>query len=65
METNHLRTHRIKKGYSQEYVAFYLNITQKAYSKIENGHTKLTVNRLKELAIILDISKEEMLEYIK
>ncbi len=46
---------RTKKGYSQEYMAEKLSIGQKAYCKLENGKTKLSVTRLKEIAIILEI----------
>lgn len=46
---------RTKKGYSQEYMAEKLSIVQKSYGKIENGKTKLSVTRLKEIALILEI----------
>ena len=36
-----LRKIRRAKDYTQEYVAFELNISQKAYSEIEQGKTKM------------------------
>jgi len=49
-----IRLARNKKGYTQEYIAFKLNISQKTYNKLENGYTKLTVSRLKKIALILN-----------
>ena len=58
---------RIKKfrefrNYTQEYMAENLNITQRAYSSIENGKTQLTVDRLFEIAKILNVTVIELLE---
>ena len=49
------------KGYSQEYMAFRLDISQNAYSKLERGETKLTVRRFYEIAEILEISIDNLL----
>ncbi|MNV83727.1 helix-turn-helix protein [compost metagenome] len=49
------------KGYSQEYMAFRLNISQNAYSKLERGETELTVRRFYEIAEILEISIDSLL----
>jgi transcriptional regulator with XRE-family HTH domain len=46
---------RYEKNYSQEYLAKKLGITQKAYSKIENNETKLTVDTLVRIAEILEV----------
>ena len=43
-------------GYSQEYVASQLNITQQALSRIEQNPENATLNRLKELSLILGVS---------
>ncbi len=45
-----LRKLRIEKGYSQEYMAAKLGLSQSAYSKIERGKTKLTIERLERLS---------------
>ncbi len=50
-----LRLARNEKGYSQEYMAGKLGISQKAYSKLEKSQTKLTVSRLNEIAGILEL----------
>lgn len=61
METNSMhgtkiRTFRMLRGYSQEFMADKLNITQSTYSRIENDEHKLTVDILKQVAEVLGIS---------
>ncbi|AOM75953.1 helix-turn-helix domain-containing protein [Pedobacter steynii] len=56
-----IRVQRMIKGYSQEYMAFRLDISQNAYSKLERGETKLTVRRFYEIAEILEISIDSLL----
>ncbi|MDB5116915.1 MAG: helix-turn-helix protein [Mucilaginibacter sp.] len=51
-----IRLCRIEKEYSQNYIAYCLNISQKAYSKIENNQTELTVRRLIEISKILELN---------
>lgn len=60
--TENLRLLRRKMEYSQEYMAFMLNISQNAYSRLENGKTPLTVNRLFDICTLLKISPGELLE---
>jgi len=50
---NKIKTYRKDKGYSQEYMAFKLDISQAAYTNIENQTSKLSVERLIEIADIL------------
>ncbi len=50
-----IRIARLTKGYSQNYMAMQLDISQRAYSKIECGHTILSVERLLNIAVILEI----------
>lgn len=52
---------RLLREYSQEYMAQELNIGQNTYSKIENGKTALTKERLNYIAQILNV-EAEMLE---
>lgn len=52
---------RESKNYTQEYVAGKLSISQNTYSKIEGGETKLTTDRLQEIADILDVPIEELI----
>ena len=58
--THKLGLLRRKKEYSQEYLAFMLNISQNAYSRLENGKTPLTVNRLFEICALLQISPADL-----
>lgn len=62
MDRHFLRQHRLQKEFSQEYVAYKLNISQEAYSKIELGKTQLTIERLFEISTILEISVSEYLD---
>ena len=57
---------RIKKireyrNYTQQFMADSLDLSQNAYCKIENGTTKLTIDRLEEIATILDVPVESIL----
>ncbi len=54
----HLREQR---NYSQEYLASKLNISQRAYSKIETGETKLSVDNLFRIAETLETSINNVL----
>lgn len=56
-----IRIHRVIKNYSQEYMSWCLGISQAAYSQIESGQTKVTVDRVYEIAEILEISAFELL----
>ncbi len=51
-----IRKQRELKGYSQEYMADILNISQASYARIENEETKVTVERLYKIAEILNSS---------
>ena len=52
---------RNQKGLSHEYVAFKLKISQAAYCKIEKNYTKITVERLFQIAEILETNVSELL----
>jgi transcriptional regulator with XRE-family HTH domain len=51
-----IRIQRTIKNYSQEYMAFMLEISQPAYSKIERDETELTIQRVFDIAEILEIN---------
>jgi transcriptional regulator with XRE-family HTH domain len=57
-----IRKKREDKNYTQEYLAYKLNISQNAYSKIELSYTKITVERLFQIADILEINPMELLD---
>jgi transcriptional regulator with XRE-family HTH domain len=60
-----IRSKRIELNYTQEYLAAKLNISQNAYSKIELGYTKITVERLFQIADILETNIIELLNIEK
>lgn len=49
-----IRRIREQKGFSQEYLANELNISQATYARLENEDTKITVDRLFQIAKILN-----------
>jgi transcriptional regulator with XRE-family HTH domain len=60
-----IRDEREKQNLKQEYMAHRLHISQNAYSKIEIGQTKLTVDRLFQLAEVLDVPAINLLDIPK
>jgi transcriptional regulator with XRE-family HTH domain len=56
-----LRKYRELRNYSQDYVARKMGISQNAYSKIENNITQLTVNHIKLISQILEVSMMDLL----
>lgn len=51
-----IRKTREKRGFSQDYMANVLEISQASYARLENEDTKITVERLYKIAEILDSS---------
>lgn len=60
--TTHLRQKRIEKGYQQKDIAMFLKIGTSAYSKIENGKTKVTLDMAKAIAGFLKIPIQELID---
>lgn len=58
-----IRKIRELKSYSQEYVAGKLDLSVRAYSKIENGETQLTINRLNQISEILEVTPQQVLGF--
>jgi len=56
-----IRRTREQLNYTQEYLAAKLSISQNAYSKIELGYTKITVERLFQIAAILEVDVHELI----
>lgn len=50
-----IRKIRRLKDYSQEYMAYQLEITQKAYSDLENGKVRMKLKTMKKLSEILEV----------
>jgi transcriptional regulator with XRE-family HTH domain len=49
-----IREQRLAKGYTQDFMAIKLRISQNAYSKLESGITKITIDRLFLIAMVLE-----------
>jgi transcriptional regulator with XRE-family HTH domain len=49
-----IRKIRENRNYTQDYLAAKLKISQNAYSKLELGYTKITIERLFHIAAILE-----------
>lgn len=56
-----IRTLRRRKNLTQADMAIALEITQRAYSKIETGEVALKVDRLEEIAKLLNASVNDLL----
>jgi len=59
---NRIKRIREERDYSQDYIAQRLNITQKAYSKIETNQTRLSVDNLLKIAEVLETSVNKILD---
>ncbi|NIJ51877.1 helix-turn-helix domain-containing protein [Dyadobacter arcticus] len=55
-----IRKIREYRDYTQEYLAMKLGISQNAYSKIELAYTKITLERLIQIAQILEIDSVDL-----
>ena len=55
-----VRLKRINLGFSQEYVAESLGISQAQYSRLERGSVEFTINVLGKLIILLEINPMEL-----
>lgn len=50
-----IRTARLEKGFSQDYVSTLLGITVSAFSKIERGLTDPSLSRMRQIAEVLHV----------
>ncbi len=57
-----IRMARLFRNYSQDYLAYKLKISQNAYSKIELGYTKIGLERLMQIAEILEVDMARLVE---
>jgi len=60
-----IRKIRAGKGYSQEYMALKLNMSQSAYSSMERGVTEIPSRRLCQIADLLEVSPMRFLPETK
>lgn len=56
-----IRKIREYRNYTQEYLAMKLGISQNAYSKIELGYTRITLERLIQISQILDVETVDLI----
>lgn len=56
-----IRLARRSKKFTQEDMATALNISQRAYSKIENDEVNLKIERLEKIASILEVESKDLL----
>lgn len=59
---NAIRLKRVQLGYSQEYMAHRLGLTQNAYCKIELGYTRITLAQLFLICDFFGVDVIDMLE---
>ena len=55
-----LRNARTQKGYTQEYMADSLGISQKQYSRLENGESGITLDYLEKICKQLEINPQDL-----
>lgn len=60
-----IKRYREMMNYSQEYVAIMIGISQPAYAKIEQGKTKITIERLKKISEVLKVEHLHLLDGVK
>jgi transcriptional regulator with XRE-family HTH domain len=58
---NKIKRFREQRNYTQQYMSDRLKISQNTYSKIETGGIKLTVERLNQIAEVLEVPVEQIL----
>ena len=60
-----IRSKRESLGFTQNYMASKLNISQSSYNKLENGTVEMTLARFLEIATILDINEKDLVRYTR
>lgn len=58
-----IRQIRELKGYSQEYVASKLGVSQRAYSKLETNETKLDWQKITKIAGVFEIDPLDIISF--
>ncbi len=58
-----IRKIRAFRNYTQDYLAAKLEISQNAYSKIELGYSKITLERLYNICSILEVDILQILNF--
>ncbi len=58
-----IRNLREKKGFSQEYMALQLGISQRTYGRYENGESKIDVESVGKIAKVLEVDPYELIDF--
>ena len=58
-----IRKKRTEKGFSQDYIAIQLGVSQKTYGRLENGESKIDIEKIANLANILETNPIELLNF--
>lgn len=58
-----IRKARIEKGFSQEYLASLLEISQAQYNRLENGKNNFDIEKLSQIFKILEVNPLEVLDF--
>lgn len=61
--TKNIRKIRELKGYSQDYVATQLNISQRQYHRLENSESDLGLSKLDDICSVLGVSLYQLLGF--
>lgn len=56
-----IRKLREYRDYTQDYLAAKLNISQNAYSKIELGYSRITLERLFIISYVLEVNAADLI----
>lgn len=59
---DYIRKMRLKKEYSQYYMAHLLKVSQNSYCLLENGQIKFSWDRIIQIAAVFELSTREFLE---
>lgn len=51
------------KGYSQDYMALCLHMTQAGYSRIENGGGRMSFEKLEQIAAIFEMDLQSVIHF--
>ncbi len=61
--SNHIKTHRARKGYSQEALAEITGLSLRTIQRIENGETEPRGDSLKRLAEAFEVTPDELVDW--
>lgn len=60
-----IKQFRELRNYTQEFMASSLGLSQTGYGKIERDSTDLSINRLQQIAKVLEVDYKQILEFNK